>query len=222
LAPGDRVPSVREIAGTWNIARATAEKALALLRSQGLITTRLGVGAVVREDAPIYRSTQDRHRHVEKTGRIYTAGEHAKIREAELVPAPEDVAHALGIQPGATALRRHRVTFLGDTPQSSSTSWFTADVARVAPLLLQRERILQGTARYLEECTGRSMGDKTDLISARLATAEEAAELGAPTPLALLETRHTVWDTSGVPFTYEIGLARPGHTTTYHHRSATR
>src|SRR5688500_179391 len=76
IAPGDRVPSVRDIAATWKIARATAEKALGLLRSQGLITTRSGVGAVVREDAPIYRSTQDRYRHVEKTGRIYTAGEH--------------------------------------------------------------------------------------------------------------------------------------------------
>jgi DNA-binding GntR family transcriptional regulator len=223
LGPGDRVPSVREVASTWGIARATAEKALNLLQSQGLITSRVGSGAVVSDNAPIYRSADDRHRQVARTGLIYTSGEHARILTAELEPAPEDVARALDVDLGEPVVRRHRVTYRGDEPQSSSTSWFTAAVAQVAPLLLERERIRQGTAHYVEECTGRALGaDPRHEILARLATAAEADEFGLPLPLAVLETRHTAWDTAGQPLTYEVGLARPGHVMTINNRSENR
>jgi len=220
LGPGDRVPSVREVASTWHIARATAEKALGLLRSQGLITTRVGAGAVVSSDALIYRSAEDRHRQVARTGLIYTQGEYAKILSAEHVPAPQDVAHALDVELGEPVVRRHRVTYRGDEPQSSSTSWFTAEVAQVAPLLLVRDRIRQGTAHYVEECTGRTLGSEPlHEVLSRLASSDEADEFGLPMPLAVLESRHTAWDTVGKPLTYEVGLARPGHVMTLSNRS---
>lgn len=211
LAPGDRVPSVRDVAANWGIARATAEKALGLLREQGLIITRDRSGAVVAADAPIYRSLEDRQQQVARTGLIYTPGEYAVIIAAEQVSAPDDVAHALDLEPGATAVRRHRVTHRDGQPRSSSTSWFAGDLATTAPLLLQRERIRQGTPRYVEECTGRQAGPvRRHEVLARLATAVEAEELGLSTPAAVLESRHTILDTADRPLTFEVGLARPG------------
>ncbi len=215
LGPGDRVPSVRALAAEWGIARATAEKALHLLRSQGLITTRVGSGAVVSSEARIYRSAEDRQRQVARTGLIYTPGEFARIVSAELVSAPEAVAAALDVAVDVPVARRHRVTFLNDSPVSSSTSWFTQDVATLAPLLLTSERVRQGTLKYVEESTGRvRSGECHHEVLARMAGAEEAAELKAALPLAVLESRFTTWDTDGRPLTYEVGLALAGHVMT--------
>ncbi|MEV0108262.1 GntR family transcriptional regulator [Nocardia sp. NPDC050799] len=47
LRPGDRVPSIRQIAQRWGVAVATATKVTALLRAEGLIETNTGTGAVV-------------------------------------------------------------------------------------------------------------------------------------------------------------------------------
>jgi AcrR family transcriptional regulator len=47
LAPGDRVPSTREITRRWNVAMATATKVLTQLRHEGLVRAVPGVGTVV-------------------------------------------------------------------------------------------------------------------------------------------------------------------------------
>ncbi|MER7956680.1 TetR/AcrR family transcriptional regulator C-terminal domain-containing protein [Streptomyces sp. NPDC096030] len=47
LSPGDRVPSTRAITREWGVAMATATKALAALRQEGLVRVEPGVGTVV-------------------------------------------------------------------------------------------------------------------------------------------------------------------------------
>ncbi|MCP3014686.1 GntR family transcriptional regulator [Nocardiopsis dassonvillei] len=48
LRPGARVPSTREIMREWGVAMATATKALATLRQEGLVEAVRGVGTLVR------------------------------------------------------------------------------------------------------------------------------------------------------------------------------
>lgn len=52
LRPGDRVPSARQITADWGVAIATATKALAALRAEGLVEAVRGVGTVVSDRAP--------------------------------------------------------------------------------------------------------------------------------------------------------------------------
>ena len=47
LAPGDRIPSENEIADQHRVSRATANRALAVLADEGLITRRRGSGSLV-------------------------------------------------------------------------------------------------------------------------------------------------------------------------------
>ncbi|GAA1867015.1 GntR family transcriptional regulator [Myceligenerans crystallogenes] len=47
LAPGDRVPSTRQIVAEHGVAMATATRVLALLRNEGLVESRQGSGTVV-------------------------------------------------------------------------------------------------------------------------------------------------------------------------------
>ncbi|GAA0262025.1 TetR/AcrR family transcriptional regulator C-terminal domain-containing protein [Cryptosporangium japonicum] len=48
LAPGDRLPSTRQITRQWGVAMATATKVLTALRQEGLVEAVPGVGTVVR------------------------------------------------------------------------------------------------------------------------------------------------------------------------------
>ncbi|WP_349017199.1 TetR/AcrR family transcriptional regulator C-terminal domain-containing protein [Streptomyces luteolus] len=52
LAPGDRVPSTRQISAHWGVALATATKVLTTLRLEGLVEARPRVGTVVAPAAP--------------------------------------------------------------------------------------------------------------------------------------------------------------------------
>ncbi len=54
LAPGDRVPSTREITQRWGVAMATATKALAALRQEGIVSPIPGVGTVVGGGQPAH------------------------------------------------------------------------------------------------------------------------------------------------------------------------
>lgn len=71
LRPGDRVPSTRQVVRDFGVAMATATRALAVLRDEGLVVTRSGSGTVVRTpDAPARRRAPD---HELSTSRIVAA-----------------------------------------------------------------------------------------------------------------------------------------------------
>src|SRR5215469_554975 len=51
LAPGDKLPSIRSLAERFGVAPMTAQSAIDMLRSEGLIYTSPGRGTFVRADA---------------------------------------------------------------------------------------------------------------------------------------------------------------------------
>ena len=64
LAPGDRIPSTRQLIAEHGIAMATATKVIATLREQGLVQARPGVGTVVAAGAQPPPGAPDRDRVV--------------------------------------------------------------------------------------------------------------------------------------------------------------
>lgn len=210
LTTGQALPSERELTEKWGVSRATVVKALDVLRQEGLVETRQGTGSTVRERVPLARTAGERYATAVATGNIYTAGEYAEIVSAELIPAPEDVATGLGIEVGARVVCRQRVTFEGETPTATSRSWFTAEVGEAAPRLLQRERVREGTTRYVEMQTGRRPRTGRDWWTARLATDEELDLLRLEGPAAVSEARHVAYDAEGRALAYEVGVSPSG------------
>jgi DNA-binding GntR family transcriptional regulator len=215
LRPGDAVPSERQIAADWSVGRGTGTRVIAALRAVGLVETVQGVGTVVARDA-VKRSAHDRLVHARRTGRIYTPGEYARITSAELVAAPGGVADALGVEPGALVVRRHRVTFApDDRPVSASTSWFDGALAESAPLLLSTERIKEGTALYVERATGRKQSFGRDFHRGRLATAEDVSELGVEPGSVVDAGVNYVYDEEGAVLEFGEYAHPPGCGTGY-------
>ncbi len=217
LQPGDRIPSDRQLAEEWGISRVTAQKVTTALRAEGLVETATGVGTTVRDiSATQHHSAADRMQTARRTGRIYRPGEYAKILSAAVVPAPSDVADALGIEAGAPAIRRVRITHgADDQPVSASTSWYDGAHAEVAPLLLVAERITQGTAGYLEQQIGALGVHGQDRIDVRLATDEDAELLHLPAGSPLKTSRNTLRTDEGITIEYGVSLSGPGRESVY-------
>lgn len=212
LKDGDRVPSTREIAATWNVAMATATKVLTTLRAEGLTRAEQGVGTVVQTKQALHLSAQDRAISIHRTGKIYPEGHYAKIRSAELRPAPALVADALGVTEGVPVVRRQRTTYTDDdVPVSTSVSWFDGALVEAAPKLLSTERLKQGTARYVEEQTGRVAVGTYAQHAAGFASDEDAEALNVAPQSAVLISRNRYVDRDGDVVEYGESTALPGH-----------
>ncbi|MGR6920201.1 TetR/AcrR family transcriptional regulator C-terminal domain-containing protein [[Actinomadura] parvosata] len=107
LRPGDRVPSVREIARRWGVAVATATKVMAALRDEGLVETKVGSGAVVaaRSDHSEQQQRADAGKHA--LNREHTLRTAVAIADREGLDAVSmrRIAAEMGV--GAMSLYRH-------------------------------------------------------------------------------------------------------------------
>lgn len=210
LHDGDLVPSTRQLAREWSVSVPTASKALATLRSEGYVRGVPGTGTIVCANQTMQHSGGDRLQSIARTGRIYPPNERAVIASAELVPAPEAIADALSVSPGADVIRRHRVTLRDDVPVSASTSWMPGEFAEAAPRLLTTERILAGTAGYIREVTGRGAVRGLDQTSARAATDQDAADLDIPAGSPVAAGRTWWYDADGAVIEYGEYVSVPG------------
>lgn len=107
LAPGDRVPSTREITRQWGVAMATATKALTALRQAGLVRSVPGVGTVV-DIAPRPASVAHRRPPSDSTltaARIVAAA--MAVADAEGLPAVSMRRIATEIGAATMSLYRH-------------------------------------------------------------------------------------------------------------------
>ena len=57
LAPGARLPSSRQLAREWSVARGVIDEAFAQLQADGLLERRVGDGSYVRHDVPVAAMT---------------------------------------------------------------------------------------------------------------------------------------------------------------------
>jgi DNA-binding GntR family transcriptional regulator len=215
LRDGEMIPSVRQIARDWKVAAPTAGKAMARLRSEGLVEGRPGVGTIVIAGLTTHHPAGERLRAARSTGRIYPPGEHAVILSAELVTAPPHVADALGLAEGSPVIRRHRVTYRGDQPISTSVTWLDGALAGPAPRLLEAERIIEGTAGYVRQVTGREAVRGTDQDSARAATQQDAENLGVPAGSPVACGRNWWYDADGAVIEYGERASVPGRWSTH-------
>ncbi|KAA5834333.1 TetR/AcrR family transcriptional regulator C-terminal domain-containing protein [Saccharopolyspora hirsuta] len=107
LRPGDRVPSTRQITEEWGVAMATATKALAALRREGLVHPVTGAGTVVTDPthrAPRRRAPRTTDTHIDQRSIVRTA---ITIADAEGRTAVSMRRVAAELGAGTMSLYRH-------------------------------------------------------------------------------------------------------------------
>lgn len=220
LKDGDVIPSVRKLAKDWGVSPPTAGKAVTALGSEGLVEGRPGVGTIVVAGSTIHRPGGERLYSLRSTGRIYAPDEHAVIKSAELVTGPPHVCDALALPSPSPVIRRQRVTYRGETPISASVTWLDGSLAEAAPRLLSTERIIEGTAGYIAQMTGREAVSGTDQDSARSATEEDAEDLRVPAGSPVACGRNWWYDADGAVLEYGERVSVPGRWSTHRYKFA--
>lgn len=143
-APGSLIPPEPELAARYGTTRATVNRALSVLRAEGLVRPKQGRGTTVRELPVLHRDAARRQRReVREEGHArgafegelralgYTARSDVTVTE---VPAPAAVAELLGVDEGAMVLARRREMYANDLPVQMATSYIPLDIATRTPI----------------------------------------------------------------------------------------
>lgn len=202
LSEGDRLPSQPELARRYNVTRATVTKAVAALVAEGVVTTRVGSGAYVRSFARILRSSPQR------VASSWWGAGHA-VQDADTgarprsvgvtvgeVPAPRDVAEAMGLAPDTAVIERTRRFVVDDERAVQlATSWYPAEIAR-ATRIAQVDTGPGGAPARLAEA-GHAPVRHRERIPVRmpLPLEREALTLSPGTPVAAV--RRLSYDSTG-------------------------
>lgn len=134
-APGALLPSESELAAEYGVSRVTINRAVQLLRSEGMVRVLRGKGTAVRAIPPIRRNTNLRYSRIarEEDGsrgafdfEIRRLGLKPTTKLAQLgkVPAPEAARRVLGLKADEQVLIRKREMLASDEPVLLATSYF--------------------------------------------------------------------------------------------------
>lgn len=205
LAPGDRLPSERELAAEHDAARNTARQAIAILQAEGLVRAEQGRGVFVRRRPPLLRLGSDRYdrRHreggkspfateMERQGRA----PRVEVPHVGPIPAPAEVATRLGLDPGDQVLRRENHYFADDEPLQIGRTYFPWDLVKDSALT-QTAPGPGGIYARLEDL-GHQLTRMREDVTSRMPTPEEVEDLAIGAGVPVVDVWHTTFDQDAV------------------------
>ena len=214
----DGLPGELALMQQFAVARVTVRRALEQLAAEGLIAREPGRGTrpIAPGDRPAVAASGLRHRAgsaVKSAGltglleNLVSVSLNTTVRvlEVGVVFANKPVARALDIAPGDGVQKAVRVRSTAEGPLSHITTWVPQALAAGFG---ERELADKPILVLLEE-SGVHVGRAHQTLSARLADAQVAEQLGVSVGSALLAVRRLVFDTRDRPVQYLHGLYRP-------------
>ena len=204
LTRGDRLPSEHELIRQFDVSRVTVRQALEALRAEGVIESHHGKGWFLRRVCA-----------VQNLGRLLGFGEllapmgvrtRSEVLEIAECEAPEAVAVAFGLAPGAPLTRIARLRIAGGRVMSYDLSYFPLEIGR---RLQQQDLSRQDIFVLIERALGIPLGfaDVTLEMAPAEAEASQRLQVAAGTPLFKM-TRLT-HDSRGMPIDFEYVYGLP-------------
>jgi GntR family transcriptional regulator len=215
-APGDSLPSTAQLKERFGAANATVQKALQLLKGEHLVVGRAGASVTVREHRQrtirpaAYMAPSPSGEPYRWLTEVANSGARARstlLDVAEVEP-PADVADALALQPGGTAVLRHQLLSIDDEPAELVASYYPPDIAE-GTAITERRRIPGGTPTLLASL-GHTPRLSVDRVSARVATQEQYRLLRLPGDLPVLRTLRVVFSDHDRPIEATV-MVKAGH-----------
>ncbi|MFF7190523.1 GntR family transcriptional regulator [Streptomyces sp. NPDC008222] len=198
LAPGDKMPTQKQVREQFGASIATVNRAFQMLKAEGLTAARVGQGTTVAERPRVASTATARLRRISRTGRAYGPRERSVDHDARLLScADSEVADELGIDLHDEILVRRRVYMQGDVRTIASFSFIHPRGWAAVPEILSSEPMGRFWQKDYMERTGRTTVKLPERRGARLAYPYELSMLGVDAPpnaavpvLVLLNTWH--------------------------------
>lgn len=197
LAPGDRLPAETAIAATHHTSVPTVRQAMSVLRAEGLIESRHGIGTFVRATHRLQRRSRNRYGEARGRDGLLTNTLSHEIASAGTEPVPEQIADCLNVEAGTeVVVRRRRLYDEDDRLAEIGASYLPKDIA--AGTYLEEPTVVPTALfRCVEELTGRRYTNARDQVTARRAIEAEADAFDLPLGSYVLHLIHTATDEDG-------------------------
>jgi len=197
LAPGQRLPAETTLAERFRMSVPTIRQALGVLRAEGLIESRHGIGTFVKEQRRLQRRSRGRYGSARDHRQLLTHHLRHDIVFAGRAPAPAHIAEIMGIEPGTElVIRRHLYDKNTDQPEEIGASYLPIDVAG-GTFLEKLAVVPKALFLCVEDLTGRRYTRARDQWIARMPTADESTILDLPTGAPVMHVIHTAHDEHG-------------------------
>lgn len=204
-APGEQIPAEPALAARYGTTRATVNRALSILRAEGLIRPKQGRGTTVRALPVLRRDAVGRQRQAVREGGHARGAFDGELRrlgytsrsdvEVHQVPAAADVAELLAVDAGEQVLARQRKMYASDEPVQMATSYIPLDIAAGTPIA-EADPGPGGTYSRLAEL-GYAPAVFAETVQIRRPTAEEARFLQMDLDQRVIAIRRTATTAAG-------------------------
>ncbi|MFB6889448.1 GntR family transcriptional regulator [Kitasatospora sp. NPDC056327] len=183
FAPGDQLPSMRQVAEEFGTTITTVNRAFRQLKEEGLTSSQPGVGTVVADLRPVAATGAARLDRLARTGKEYAPAEtstgHAAMYRSCADP---EIAELLGIELGDEILIRRRVFRKNGVPTVVALSLLHPRAAREVPELRQQGQLKPFWQETYKERTGKEISRSPEQRGARLASGDELEALEVRVP----------------------------------------
>lgn len=202
LAPGDTMPSMREVSDKFRVAITTANRAFRLLKAEGLTLAKPGIGTVVAEQPQVVTTGTARLQRLARTGKPYAPKESSTDHQAMVRScADPEFVELLGIEPHDEVVLRTRV-FLRDGKRAVvALSCIHMRAVIDVPELLEPGPLPRFWQQLYTERTGRVITKSPERRGARLASDSELHALRVDVPptaaVPVLVLQNTFHDDEG-------------------------
>jgi GntR family transcriptional regulator len=192
--PGDMIPPEPELIRRYGVSRTTVRQVLDMLVNDGLIYRQQGRGTFVAHPTVeqamvrIVSFTEDMHQRGFEPG--------TRVLSLDLVPAPQDIAERLEVEPGEELARLARLRLADGEPMSVEESHL---VHRYCPGVLERDYASDTLRETLERDYGIRWVRASQVIRAIPASKDVAQLLAISYRSALLRIERVSYSQQNLP-----------------------
>jgi GntR family transcriptional regulator len=212
LAPGDRLPSERELVDQFGTAQATVRQALAVLKAEGLIDSVHGLGYFVREPSPVIHRRSSTGHFVQEAKAQGHTGDQRLLEVTAPHDPPLDVAARLNLADGKQVIVRRYLLLLDDQPAQLADSYFPADLVRGTRIAEFIDIVPGGAHAELRRALDLEVERFAEDLTVRMPTPQETQALRLPPGTPVLRLVRTTYAT---PLNHTEDEPRPVEVTDY-------
>jgi GntR family transcriptional regulator len=206
--PGSLLPSEPDLAERYSVSRPTVNRAVTILRGEGLVRIERGRGTVVRKIPVIHRATVARYLRSTRERSGSRGAFDAEIRALGMTPRsdvdvkrvvpPARVALALGLSEGeANVIMRMRRMYADDVPVQLAPSYIPLEIAE-GTQIAERDSGPGGIISRFAEL-GYAQVRITETVTVRRSTEEEQDFLQLEEDQPVIEIWHVGWTADDRP-----------------------
>lgn len=199
--PGATLPRVVDLATQYGVNATTAQRAITILRTAGLVAQARRRGTVVRDRTPVRLSIARYTDATPEAGpwQVACAAQGlngwVEVTGVDEREADEIVAHELGLEPGTDVIRRGNRMHIGDQVAQLQETWLPLSLFAGTPLAAP-EQVIGGIYRGLADA-GHPPSVADEVVTGRMPTEEEAETLSLDPGAPVLDIRRTTRDRGG-------------------------